>query len=114
MSRSKPYGGATLLAAILALVTGVVLVACAQPVSPHPIDLTRVAVCPAEDGPGMTGPVPCVFDGKDASASAYGTRWVLYVADDVCPVETVQDVRLVRCVIRSDWTGGMGSGEGRI
>lgn len=113
MSRNKPYSGATLLAAVLALMIGAVLVACAP--TPPRLDLASVAACPAEDGPGMTGPVPCVFDvtRKSDTSNGYGgevARWYLYA--NHCPVNTVQDHRLVKCISRSDWTGGV-EGEGR-
>jgi hypothetical protein len=113
---TKNNPGTAVLVALLSLVgTGALLMAC-QPIGtgrvPMLVDVTAVAPCPAEDGPGMTGPAPCVFDGGDASTSGYGTRWVFYSATDVCP-ETVQGSALVHCVIRTDWTGGVGSGEGR-
>jgi hypothetical protein len=110
VARNKPYSGAALLAAILALSLGVALTACVR--TPPRIDLTTVTACPEEDGPGMTGPVPCVFDGGAEVGTGYGTRWVYY-SPDTCPVTTVQDHRLVTCVSRDDWTGGTGSGEGR-
>lgn len=96
-------------AAILALTVGAIVGACAR-TAPR-IDLTTVTPCQVEDGPGMDGPVPCVFDGGDPG-SDYGTRWVYY-SPDRCPVNTVQNYRLVTCVSRADWTGGIGSGEGR-
>lgn len=110
MTRNKPYSGATLLAAILALTVGVAAMACAPSV-PR-IDLTTVAACPAEWGPGMTGPVPCVWDSDTRGAHPGGSplRWYLYA--DRCPVNTVQDHRLVQCIGRADWTGGV-EGEGR-
>ena len=95
--------------AVLALAIGASLAACQQ--TPPTLDLTTVPACPAEDGPGMTGPVPCVFDGGDPG-SGYGTRWVYY-SPGKCPVTTTQDHRMVTCVSRDDWTGGTGSGEGR-
>ncbi len=102
------------LAALVALLVTVGLIAACAPTAPR-LDLTKVQACPAEDGPGLTGPVPCVFD-SDAPGkhpNGYGNvRWVLYVGG-TCPVNVVQDQRLVHCVSRDDWTGGIGSGEGR-
>lgn len=99
--------------AVLALASGAILAGCQQ--TPPALDLTTVAACPAEDGPGMTGPVPCVFDvtRKTDTANGYGgevTRWYLYA--DKCPRTTVQDHRLVHCIGRADWTGGV-EGNGR-
>jgi hypothetical protein len=98
-----------LLTMIVALLIGVTAIACAA--TPPSLDLATVAACPAEDGPGMTGPVPCVFD-SGTPASGYGTRWVLY-SPDTCPKTTVQPHETVTCVSRPDWTGATGSGEGR-
>lgn len=109
MTRKSGNGWA--YAAILALAVGAIVGACAK-TAPR-IDLTTVTPCQVEDGPGLAGPVPCVFDGGSPDTTGYtGARWVYYSADR-CPVNTVQDHRLVTCVSREDWTGGVGSGEGR-
>lgn len=116
MARNKPYSGSVLLAMLIAMLATVALVACNSPTYvPQPLDLSTVAACPAEDGPGLTGPAPCVFDGGAVIGpdAAYGVRWVYYSADNTCPVNTVQDPHTVHCVMREDWTGGTGSGEGR-
>lgn len=114
MSRNKPYSGAVLFAALLSLVLGVTMLAACQQ-TPPALDLATVPFCPAEDGPGMTGPVPCVFDAARVTdtANGYGGegyRWYLYA--DTCPRTTVQDHQLVKCIARPDWTGDV-EGEGR-
>lgn len=115
-SRITPPVMVAFLGALIMAVNILALTACTPPVMPTPasqlIDVTKVAPCPAEDGPGMTGPAPCVFDGGANGSSAYGVRWIYY-SKDTCPVDTVQGARFVRCISREDWTGGVGSGEGR-
>lgn len=101
---------------VLLVTLALVISACAA--NPPRLDLVTVPPCPAEDGPGMSGPVPCVFHVDRVSDTANGhgapgstVRWYLYA--DRCPVSTVQDFRLVECVDRADWAGEHGSGEGR-
>ena len=95
-------------AAVAALAVGAALAACQH--TPPAIDLAAIPACPAEDGPGLTGPVPCAVD--TPNVGGYGTRWVLY-SPDTCPKTTVQPHEDVTCISRDDWTGGTGSGEGR-
>lgn len=79
--------------------------------SPAPVDLTQVTPCPAENGPGMTGPAPCVWDhGTERGNHVYNARWLYYSADG-CPVATVQDSAQVHCIGRADWTGGVEDGR---
>jgi hypothetical protein len=101
MSRNKPYRGATLLAAILALAAGVALVACAP--TPPRLDLATMAQCPGEGGPVTAFSAPCVWDSERAPAqlNTPAWRWVLYA--ERCPVTTVQDYRTVRCIPRAEW-----------
>lgn len=102
-------GGA--IAALLALVATVALVAACAPTAPR-LDLTQVEACPGESGPGMNGPVPCVWDSETRGEHPGGSprRWYLYA--DHCPLNTVQDRTTVECIGRADWTGGI-EGEGR-
>lgn len=116
MARNKPYSGAALLTMLIALAIGVVA-GCAggRPVTvpdPLPLDLTTVSPCPGESGPGMNGPVPCVWDSETRGEHPGGSpmRWYLY--DQACPVATVQPAAQVQCTGRADWTGGV-EGEGR-
>lgn len=105
MSRNKPYSGAALLAATLALVVGVALVACAP--TALRLDLATMAPCPGEDGPGAGG-TPCVWDAStmgNGEAGPYQVRWTLYA--ERCPVNTVQARELIKCVARADWSGGV-------
>jgi hypothetical protein len=99
------------VAALLALVIAVASIAACAPTAPR-LDLTQVQRCPGESGPGMTGPVPCVWDSEVQGLHPGGSprRWYLYA--NTCPVNTVQDHRLVECIGRADWTGGI-EGEGR-
>jgi hypothetical protein len=64
------------------------------------LDLETVAPCPAEDGPGTDGTVPCAFTSPVNSGRGY--RWVLYA--DWCPVATVQTD--VRCIPQAEWAPG--------
>lgn len=107
MSRSN---NGALIVALTSVILGAGLVACNQ--TPPALDLTTVPACPAEDGPGMSGPVPCVWDSAYQGNGHGGSvvRWYLYA--DTCPRTTVQDHRLVECIGRADWTGGV-EGEGR-
>lgn len=99
MSRTKPYSGAALLTMLAVLLAGVALVACAP--TPPRLDLATMAQCPGEDGP--RDGTPCVWDAERSSAQLNPPvwRWVLYV--ETCPVNTVQDHRLVRCIPRGEW-----------
>lgn len=102
------------VAFLLALVSLVALVACRiQPAGTAlPLDLTTVPSCPGESGPGMDGPVPCVWDSETQGVHPGGSpvRWYLY--SDLCPVRTAQPADQVECIGRADWTGGI-EGEGR-
>jgi hypothetical protein len=97
-------------AAILALAVGAVVGGCAD-TAPR-LDLTSVPACPGEAGPAMNGPVPCVWDSEVRGEHPGDSprRWYLYA--NTCPVNTVQDYRLVECIDRAAWTGGV-EGEGR-
>jgi hypothetical protein len=107
MARGKTITRAA--TAAWSIVIGLLLViACATPNSAPDtrIDLSTVAPCPVEDGPGDV--VPCVWDAETRGNAAYaypGARWFLYAADDRCPVDTVQSAETVHCVTRSDWSG---------
>lgn len=109
MSRNT-NNSVALVVALASLLLAPAMVACQQ--TPPALDLTTVPACPAEDGPGMTGPVPCTWDTIMVGNGQGGevTRWYLYA--DTCPRTTVQDHRLVECIGRADWTGGV-EGEGR-
>lgn len=104
MARNKPYSGATLVAMLAALLLAVGAVACAPTV--RATDLTAVAKCPGEDGPGA-GPFPCVWDSQtqgNGQAGPYDVRWTFYAGPDGCPNVT-QDNRLWHCVLLADWSG---------
>ena len=74
-------------------------------------DLSTVAPCPSDDGPGPDGPIPCVWDALrdgDLKMGPYGPRWTLYTVD-LCPSPDsfTQPAAYVACVRRSDWSGGL-------
>jgi len=107
--RKQPtYQGPAYLAigliTLAGMVIALVLSACQTGRAHVGLDVTTVALCPAEDGPALGGPVPCVWDGAErGNGGYYGARWVLYV--EACPVTTVQAVADVQCVSRPDWSG---------
>jgi hypothetical protein len=106
MAKGQGYSRKLMAFMLAALLGGVALVACARTASS--LDLTTVPACPVEDGPGTGGPVPCVWDAANRGNGQwgpYGTRWTLYA--ETCPTNTKQDYRLVTCIGRADWSGGV-------
>lgn len=104
MSRRRtrmPLSGAVMLTG--AVIAALVLATGACSVSP--VDLTTVAPCPGETGPGAGGPAPCVWDSETRGIHPGDSpvRWYLY-SDGGCPVATVQPADDVHCVMRADWS----------
>lgn len=109
------------IVSVVALFVGLVLAAC-NPLTPAPtpdqsgpsvvitapVDVTTLAPCAHEYGPSPDGAVPCVWDAAEQGIqgpNGYKVRWLLYAADDLCPIATVQSSSDVACVRRSDWDG---------
>jgi hypothetical protein len=83
------------IVAALALVVG----ACA----PSRLDVSTVAPCAGEWGPGPGGAVPCVWDAQTRGSGGGSVRWLYYSAS-TCPVATVQPADTVKCLARADWS----------
>lgn len=84
MNTSIKGNGAATVLAFLAVASGSLTIAACEsdvPTVSRAVDVSTVAPCPGEAGPGNQAQAPCVWDGLSQGNGTFtGARWLYYAS----------------------------------